>query len=59
MTHNKVSNPVTMNNVRPISLLGFLSKVMERILHEQLYDNVETRVFLDPFHTGYRKGHSI
>ena len=34
MTHNKVSNPVTMNDVMPISLLCFLSKVMEWIVHE-------------------------
>ena len=58
MTHNKESNPVTMNDVSPISLLCFLSKVLERIVHEQLYDYIETRVLLDPFQTGYRKRHS-
>ena len=58
MTHNKVSNPVTMNDVRPISLLCFLSKVLERIVPEQLYGYVEKRVLLDPFQTGYRKVHS-
>ena len=58
MIHIKVSNLVTMNDGRPISLLCFLSKALERIVHEQLYDYIETRVLLDPFQTGYRKRHS-
>ena len=53
---NKVLKPRSMNDIRPISHLCFLSK--ERLIHEQLFSYLETRVLLAPFQTGYRKCHS-
>ena len=55
---NKIAAPQTMNDTRPIALLCFLSKILERLIHEQISDYVETRKLLDPSQTCYRKGHS-
>ena len=55
---NKVAAPQTMNDTRPIALLCFLSKLLERLIHKQISGYVETRKLLDPYQAGYRKGHS-
>lgn len=55
---NKVPSPSTMSDMRPIALLSFLSKLLERLIHQQLLNYVETCSLIDPFQTGYRTGHS-
>ena len=47
-----------MGEVRPIILLRFLSKVLERLMHQQLSEYCETCLLIDPFQTIYRVGHS-
>ena len=54
---NKVASPKTMGEMRPIALLCFFSKVLERLMYLQLNEYVETCSLLDPFQTGYRAGH--
>ena len=55
---NKTSSPRTMGDIRPISLLCFLSKVLERIIHQQLYNYLDSRSLINDYQTGFRKGHS-
>ena len=47
-----------MSDTRLIALLCFLSKILERFIHGQITDYIETRKLLDLLQTGYRKGHS-
>ena len=41
-------------NYRPVSVLPIVSKIFERIIHEQLTSHFE--IFLSPYICGYRKG---
>ena len=43
-------------NYRPVSVLPIVSKIFERIIHEQLISHFE--IFLSPYICGYRKGFS-
>ena len=54
---NKISVPQTMSDTRPKALFCFLSKILERLVHRQISNYVETRKLLDPYQTGYRRGH--
>ena len=47
-----------MDNYRPISLLPTISKVLERVVHTQLYDFLAREKLLSPYQCGFRKGHS-
>ena len=47
-----------MDNYRPISILPTLSKVLERVVHAQLYDFLAKEKLLSPYQCGFRKGHS-
>ncbi len=54
--HNlDVDNPI---NYRPISLLPFLSKVLERIVFQQIYEHISRYNLLDSRQCAYRPGHS-
>ncbi len=55
---NKTATPGCLGDFRPISLLCFLSKILERIVHDQISAYVETRDFTDKFQSAYRPGHS-
>ena len=46
------------NNYRPISLLSLMSKLLERIVHTQLYDYCSRNNILSSEQAGFRKGHS-
>ena len=46
------------NNYRPISLLSVLSKPLERHIHKNLLEYLETRKLLHPFQSGFRPRHS-
>ncbi|KAJ4430333.1 hypothetical protein ANN_22549 [Periplaneta americana] len=54
----KIKLPVTPKDYRPISILPVLSKALERIVHKQLTDYLNTHNILDPYQSGFRMGHS-
>ena len=45
-------------NYRPISLLPLMSKVLERIVHEQTVEFLDKHNILCKFQSGFRKNHS-
>ncbi len=51
-------DPFNMSNFRPISKLPFISKVLEKIVLEQLNDFLKRNNILDRFQSGFRAGHS-
>lgn len=54
----KINNPCSLSHFRPISILPFLSKVLEAVVHKQLSSYVFTNSLLSPFQSGFRSGHS-
>ncbi|XP_052759373.1 uncharacterized protein LOC128202589 [Galleria mellonella] len=55
---SKINNPAEFNDLRPISILSFLSKVLEKAVHTQLLKYVETNNILPKYQSGFRKGKS-
>ena len=47
-----------MSNYRPISVLPILSKILERVVHDQLYDYLTSNNILHPCQSGFRSNHS-
>ena len=43
---------------RPISVLGVIMKVLERIVHDQLYSYISCQSALSVFQSGFRPKHS-
>lgn len=54
----KISNPSLPSHFRPISILPFLSKVLERLVHSQITAFVNCNHILSPYQSGFRPGHS-
>lgn len=54
----KKGDPTDMNNLRPISLLSSFSKIVEKIVDEQLRSFLEENDLLDKHQYGFRSGHS-
>lgn len=54
----KVSIPSSPSDFRPIALLCFLSKVLEKLAHDQVVDFLTKGNILDKYQTGFRKNHS-
>uniref|UniRef100_A0A3P9HS96 Reverse transcriptase domain-containing protein n=1 Tax=Oryzias latipes TaxID=8090 RepID=A0A3P9HS96_ORYLA len=52
------SDPNLFNNLRPISNLPFISKILEKIVASQLYDHLKRNNLLEPFQSGFRPSHS-
>ena len=50
----KVAIPSSPSDLRPISLLCFLSKVLEKLAHDQIVDYFKDSGILDPFQTGFK-----
>ena len=48
-----------LSSYRPISNLTFLSKLLERIIHNRLTTHLNTFSSLSPFQSAYRKFHSV
>ncbi|WP_316206590.1 reverse transcriptase family protein, partial [Escherichia coli] len=54
----KCATPRQPKDFRPIAILCFLSKVLEKIAHDQLQEYITSKKLLDPMQTGFRKNHS-
>ena len=54
----KVAVPSSPSDFRPISLLCFLSKVLEKLAHDQIVEHFRGSGALDPFQTGFKKHQS-
>ena len=50
--------PSTVSDFRPIALLSFLSKVLEKIVHTQITEFLTSQKILDPLQTGFRQHNS-
>ena len=55
---NKNVSPSSVSDFRPIALLCFLSKVLEKVAHDQITKYLKTNSLLDPLQTGFRKNES-
>ena len=54
----KASVPSVPSDFRPIALLCFLSKVLEKLAHDQIVKFMEENSLLDSLQTGFQKQHS-
>lgn len=54
----KISIPTSYSHFRPISILPFLSKVLERVVHYQLYNFLFKNNLMNALQSGFRPGHS-
>lgn len=54
----KTNQPSTLNDIRPISLLPCLSKVLEKIVCMQMIKFLEDHQILPQHQSGFRRGHS-
>nr|CAH7732385.1 unnamed protein product [Callosobruchus chinensis] len=54
----KIPAPRTPSDLRPISILPVLSKVLERAISSQLTEFLEVSAILPSHQSGFRKGHS-
>lgn len=51
-------DPDTLKNYRPISNLSFMSKVIERLVAEQLTEHLDESNLMPPLQSAYRRHHS-
>lgn len=54
----KTTSPKAYNELRPISILPAMSKIVERIVNVQMYDYVTKQNILSSSQSGFRKGFS-
>ena len=54
----KCTTPSPVSDFRPIALLCFLSKALEKIAHTQITEYLNKNNLHDPFQTGFRRHHS-
>ena len=54
----KISNPASLADYRPISILPILSKVFEKVILNQMIEHIEKNSIYHPQQSGFRKGHS-
>ena len=47
-----------LKNYRPVSSLHFLSKILEKVVLQQLSDHLNATDTLEPFHSAYKADHS-
>ena len=47
-----------LNNYRPISVLPIVSKLLEKIIYQQLYDYLDKNKLLNTYQSGFRSLHS-
>jgi hypothetical protein len=51
-------DPDVLSNYRPVSLLSFLSKLLERVVAKQLVNHLESQSLFAAVQSAYRPGHS-
>ena len=51
-------DPEVPKNYRPVSNLSFLSKILEKVVANQLLEHMETHGLHEPLQSAYRGGHS-
>lgn len=54
----KISNPTQVSELRPISLLPIVSKILEKVVHDQVMRYCEENGILPVRQSGFRKSHS-
>ena len=54
----KTKNINSMADTRPISNLSEISKIFERLVFTQLSEYLNENNLMDPYQTGFRRGHS-
>lgn len=54
----KIDEPKDLKDLRPISILPFLSKLLEKVVYTQLMDYVERNKILPSHQSGFRRGRS-
>jgi len=54
----KCQIPETLSDLRPISILPFLAKVLEKIVHRQITDYLNDNNLMDPLQSGFRNKYS-
>lgn len=50
----KVSHPTTEKKIRPLSNVPFLSKILEKFVHEQITEYLNTHDLQDKYQTGFK-----
>ena len=55
---HKKQSPLEQQNYRPVSILSPLSKVIERVIYEQIYDYFSKNRIFHPNLMGFRKNRS-
>ena len=55
---HKGGNDNVTSNYRPVSMLPVVVKVLERLIHHQLYDYLQENKILDPAQFGFQPRHS-
>ncbi|XP_030759775.1 uncharacterized protein LOC115885127 [Sitophilus oryzae] len=56
--HPKVVNPSSYADLRPVSILPVLSKILENVIKIQLVNHIENNNILPDTQSGFRVGHS-
>lgn len=54
----KTAQPASYNDLRPISLLPILAKVLEAVVYKQLYEYLTVNKYIPVNQSGFRSGHS-
>src|SRR5699024_6828115 len=54
----KNKEPESCSDLRPISILSTLSKILEKVVYKQMYQYVTTEGILTDLQSGFRKGYS-
>lgn len=54
----KIPNPISLNNIRPISILPTFSKILERVINMQLQKHLCNNGIIPVTQSGYKAGHS-
>ena len=55
---HKKDDATIAKNYRPVSLLPITSKILERVVYNQLITYLEDNMLLNPSHHGFRRNHS-